>query len=353
MALTIDGPLPELAGNDDTSPRAGAGLVVSGAAADVYVERLVRAIRGARLNALFPPERALCAHLDFLPPSGCEELYSELCLAPQSGLPAARDVLRVKIDRDLAAEFLRSAARRPEPAAQGRMARRMAYYRRLAGTEVMPLNRMRVELRTHVPENNLALFRVVLDRFDMAACTFVRYTILLGQRDRFWRRPHVVVDDHELAAPTEAFRRIVGRLVSDEAELAMVLLSRLEGVEVEDVRRCRVGPLLMPGARVGGALEALLDARRTPELGDEPRWILCFPEDRAGVEVAEHASRDPLAQLYREAVDADARAIIDAKADELRYRVAKSRKFVCPRALCAPLATLCRELGAPSIVRGA
>jgi hypothetical protein len=351
MALTIDGPTPELSGDDDTSPRAR--LALSGATADAYVERLVRAIRGARLNALFPPAAALCAHLGFLPPSGCEEIYPELCLAPQSGLPSARDVLRVKIDRDLAAEFLHGAAMRPAPAPHGRMARRIAYYQRLSGAEVMPLNRMRVELRTHLPESDLALFRVVLDRFDMAACMFVRYTILLGQRDRFWRRPHVTLDEHDLAAPTEAFRRIVGRFVSDEAELAMVLLSRLEGIEVEDVRRCRVGPLLMPGARVGDALEALLEARRTPELGDEPRWILCVPEDRAGVDVAEHASRDPFAQLYREAVDADARAIIDAKADELRYRVAKSRKFVCPRALCAPLSTLCRELGAPSIVRGA
>jgi hypothetical protein len=286
-----------------------------------------------------------------LPPSGCEQLYPELGLAPQSGLPAARDILRVKIDRDLAAEFLRSAASRPAPTEQGRMARRVAYYQRLAGAEVMALNRMRVELRSHLPEENLARFRVVLDRFDMSACMFARYTILLGQRDRFWRQPHVVVNDRDLAAPTEGFRRIVGRLVADEAELALVLLSRLEGIEVEDVRRCRVGPLLMPGARVGESLEALLDVERTPEYGDEPRWILCFPEDRAGVDVAEHASHDPLAQLYREAVDASARAVIDAKADELAYRVAKSRKFVCPRRLRAPLAQLCRELGAPSIVR--
>ena len=47
-----------------------------------------------------------------------------------------------------------------------------------------------------------------------------------------------------------------------------------------------------------------------------------------------------------------ARELVDAKADQLGYRVAKSRKFVCPRPLKGALSQLCKDVGAPSIVRG-
>ena len=360
MALTIDASAAELQAAEDRSPGkrsgggtpASAGLSVEGAAADDYIELLTRAIRGGRLNALFPPSPVLRSHLSFLAPTANHGVYPRLTLSPQSGLPSARDIFRVKIDRDLAAGFLSDHAGRTAPSKDSRLGRKLAYYRDLSTVELMPLSRMRVELRRQVPEDNLALFRVIYDRFDIATCQFARYTILLGQRDRFWRKPHVIVDDADLAAPTESFRRIVGRFTADEAELAFVLLSKVDGIEVEDVRRARVGPLLLPGARIGGDLEALLSQQRTPELGESRRFILCLPEDRAGIEVAAHASGDPLARLYREAVGDDVRALIDAKADELDYRVSKQRKFVCSRNLQGALAHLCQSLGAPSIVRG-
>lgn len=357
MALTIELSPAEIEANQESaaaSPRSPAsqGLSLAGADADRYIDMLVRAIRGARLNAIFPPERPLCTHLSFLAPEHNGGVYPQLHLAPQSGLPGARDIFRVKIDGDLAADFLADVAERPAPAADSRLARKIPYYTRLASAQLMPLSRMSVELRQHIVAERQALFRVVYDRFDIASCQFARYTILLSQSDRFWRKPHVVVSDADLAAPTESFRRIVGRFTADEAELAFVLLSRVEGIAVEDVRRARVGPLLLPGARIGGPIEALLDREQTPEYGDEPRFILCLPEDRAGLEVAAHASGDPLARLYREAVGDDARALIDAKADELDYRVSKERKFVCSHGLRGPLSQLCRDLGAPSIVRG-
>lgn len=347
MALTIEGPTPERPTEAQTAIR---DIVLSGATADAYVDRLTRAIETARLNALFPPARALIAHLSFLGPRGSRGLYPELYLSPHTGLPNAREILRVKIDRDLAAEFLATASNRAVPETGSSMARRINYYAALGRTSVLAASRMSVDLRQQLPDQSLARFRVVFDRFDLAAGMFVRYTILLSQRDSFWGARHVVVDDADLAAPTEAFRRIVGRFTAHEAELAFVLLSKLDEIDVEDVRRCRVGPLLMPGVRtIGADLEKLLDPDGAPD--GEPPWILCFPEDRAGIDVAEHSSGDPLARLYREAVSEPARELVDAKADQLGYRVAKSRKFVCPAALRAPLARLCVELGAPSIVR--
>jgi hypothetical protein len=355
MALTIEGPLPrEGAGQEQQlAPGAAEGtLELTAELSDAYVERLDRAIRAARLNRLFPPERALRAHLGFLGRRGSSGVYDSLQVSLQNGLPTAREILRVKIDRDLAGEFLADAADRRPPPEGSPVARRIAYYRALSGCEVMPVNRVSVELRQQIPERNLALFRVVFDRFDLAMNHFVRYTMLLSQRDRFWRRRHVIVDDAELAAPTEGFRRTVSRFAAHDSELCFVLLSREERIAVEDVQRCRVGPLLLPGMRVGAELEALLDPERGPcaERGVPP-WILCFPQDRAGLEVAEHSGRDPLALLLRDAVSEEARDLVDAKADELGYRVAKSRKFICPAELHQPLTELCRRLGTPSIVR--
>jgi len=348
VALTIEervGERPE--------PEAG-DIVLAGATADAYVARLLGAVDAARLNGLFPPAAVLRNHISFLGPTGSAGVYTELRLSPANGLPTAREILRVKIDRDLAGDFLASAARQRAPEPGSAMARRIDYYGRLCRHEVLPVNRMVIDLRRQIPSQSRALFRVVLDRFDLAGGTFVRYTILLGQRDSFWRRTHVVVDDQDLAAPTEAFRRALSRFAAHEAELAFILLSGIDGIEVEDVRRCRVGPLLMPGVRgVGAALEALLDAARTPEAAAAPPWILCFPEDRAGVDVADDSNRDPLAGLYREALSDPARDMIDRVSDRLGYRVAKSRKFVCARPLVPRLADLCRQAGAPSVITGA
>jgi hypothetical protein len=315
--------------------------------ADVSVARVVRAVAAARLNSFFPPDACLRAHFGFLGGAGSHHLYPELHLAALNGLPTAREILRVKIDRDLAGPFLAEATGGRAPRADGRMARRVDYYRRLAASEVMPVHRMRVELRQQLPDRNRALFRVTFDRFDLAGNQFVRYTILLGQHDRFWRRRKLVVDDAELAAPTEGFRNTVARFAAHEAEVAFVLLSKVDGIEVEDVRRCRVGPLLLPGLPADPALAALLGADPV----EAAPWILCFPEDRAGIEVAANAGRDPLAPLLRDAVSEPSRELYDAMAARLGYRVAKSRKFVCPAPLAAPLDQLCRRVGAPSIIR--
>lgn len=351
MTLPIEEQIPD---RPEQAPARGPArsrdILLVGADADGYVERLVRAIDAARLNVLFPPVRRLVAHLSFLGPYGSRGVHPQLRVSRTTGLPTTREVLRVTIDRKLAADVVAGAAERRPPQPGSSLARRLDYYETLLAQDVMDTSHLAVDLRQHVPEAGLAKFRVVFDRFDLATGMFVRYTILLEQRHGIWDRRHVVIDDADLAAPTEHFRATVGRFTAHEAELAFVLLSQLEGIAVTDVRRCRVGPMLMPGVGAAGDhVEALMEAADT---GDTPPWILCFPEDRAGVEVAAHSSGDPLSRLYREAVSEQSRELVDAKADQLGYRVAKRRKFVCPHQLREPLARLCRDLGAPSIVRG-
>jgi hypothetical protein len=330
------------------SREAGEHVLLRDDLADAYVVRLQRAVQAARLNSFFPPPALLVDHLGFLGPAGSCGLHLGVRISTRNALPMPSEILRVKADRALAEGFLAGAETGPVADPASRVGRKIAYYRRLLATETMPVNEMTVELRQHLPEEGRGLFRVVLDRLDLSGNQFVRYTILLGQRDQRWRRGQVQIDA-ELEEPTEAFRRVVARLAAHEAEVAFIMLSRLEGIEVEDVRRCRIGPLLVPGARLDGPLAALLDPRRG---GGWPPWILCFPEDRAGAEVIEHAGQDPLAPLMREVMSEAARRLLDATSAQLGYRVAKIRKFVCSPELVEPLAQLCRELGAPSIVRG-
>lgn len=339
MALTFDGPTPD-------QPHAGDGdLMLQGERADSHVADLRHAVAAARLNALFPPGRRLLAHLGFLGPTGSGGLYPELRLSRASGLPSTFDVLRVNLDHGLAREFgaqLGPAHEKTPDTAP--VVRRVAYYQRLRATEVMPLNRMEVDLRQQLPDERLALFRVVLDRFDLRRGQFVRYTLLLGQRHRFWRRRHMTVDDTDLVDTTARFRRTVGLLSFHGAAQAFCMLSDTDQLEVEDVHRCRVGPALMHGADVIAPLAALLDPHHGPCSGEPAPLVLCLPEDRASVELAADSGLD-LPALLR------GRDAPPAEPGRRRYHVARSCKLVCPPPLVKPLSRLCRDLGAPCVVR--
>ena len=344
MALTFQGPLP-------SQPQQGAtDLLLRGEHSDAYVEALRHALAAARLNALFPPSRRLLAHAAFLGARGSEGLYPELRLSRTSGLPSAFDVLRVNVDHGLAREFLEKLGpaheRTPDTAA---VARRLAYYQRLRQREVMPLNRMEVDLRQQLPQERAALFRIVLDRYDMRRSQFVRYTILLGQGHRFWRRRHITVDDSDLVAATEEFRRTVGLLSFHGARQSFQMLAQVDQLKVEDVRRCRVGPVFLPGMDLDGPLAALLDRASGPCAGGPTPLVLCLPEDRASVELAIDSGRD-LPPLLR-GDGGEERAGQEDHHVAPGYHVTHSCKLVCPPPLVEPLQQLCRELGAPSIVR--
>ncbi|HTM22331.1 MAG TPA: hypothetical protein VL172_17545, partial [Kofleriaceae bacterium] len=171
MALLIEEPVAE------ERPEPGAGdLILAGGTADAYVARLLRAVDAARLNALYPPAVALRNHLSFLGPAGSSGVHGELRLSPATGLPTGREVLRVKIDRELAPGFLAEAAERRAPEPGSALQRRLDYYARLCRCDVMPVNRIAVDLRRQLPAEGKAEFRVVLDRFDLAGGLFARYT---------------------------------------------------------------------------------------------------------------------------------------------------------------------------------
>ena len=343
MALTIEGPAPrqpQQAGTTD--------LVLRGASADNYVDALRHGIAAARLNAHYPAGRLLLAHMGYLGGQGSEGLYADLRLSRKNGLPSAFDVLRVNVDHGLAQRFSGQLGRGRQEVSHGpRLERRIRYYQRLLRQGLMPLNRMQVDLRQQLPDQRLALFRVVLDRFDLRRNQFVRYTLLLGQRDRFWRRRKLKIDDADLVAATEEFRGLVGLLSFHAAPQAYEMLDAHQQLEVEDVRRCRVGPMILPGMESSRPLASLLEASAASGDGGLTPFVLCCPEDRASDQLARDAGRDLPALLLNRDVG-QARASSEAQRS---YRVVHSCKLVCRPAAQRPLQRLCQQLGAPSIVR--
>jgi len=324
-----------------------------GGDAERYLSRLVSLISAARLNKFFPDPAHLRNLYAAMRPSLSRGLYPELALSPSNGLPAERAVSRVQADAQLAGKYLRenpretllAAAERTDLDAARRMVDRRDYYATLAEAPPCPAVNLQLALRRVDPETQTAHFTVMFDRYDLSESLFVRYTILLRQTANRWTRQQVELVGDDLAF-TENFRNAISRFTSDEAEFAFLLLSDLPRVAVEDVIRGRVGPLWTRGAEMPNDFAALFE--QFPEAA-----VLHFPMDRAGRNVPREGRSDPLATLYREFLDEETRAPVDARARALTYKVWKERKFAATADISRPLQELLKGRGTPCVVRAA
>ena len=281
---------------------------LAGAAADGYVAVLRQLLAVARPGVHYPDARRLDAHLSFLGPAGSRGVHEALELDAATGLPTLGELLRVRADRDLADGFLREHG--------DRLPAKAAYYRALAGVEVLPTSAVLVRLRRR--ERQRARFEVVHDRIEADGARLVRTTVQLEQRGV----KHVGLERGDLSAPTETFRRVVERWAGVDAELAFLLLAELPGVRVDEVVRGEIGPLSFAGVDAPPLLAPVF--ARIPGA-----FVLHLALERAGVEVAEDRCRDPFARLYRDALGPEARAQVDARRLALGYHVAKERRLVC------------------------
>jgi hypothetical protein len=262
----------------------------------------------ARPGTHYPDARRLAAHLARLGPAGSHGVHGSLEVAPGSGLPTVRQLLRVQAERQAALESRAAGDRWP--------AARRAYYEELAAHEVLAPSSVEVRLRRR--EGRAAFLEVVHDRIDAASGCFLRFTVHLRQKGARAAR----LDDDDLAAPRRRFLTLLERHAGADAELALLLLSDLDGVEVEDVVRGQVGPLTFAGTECPALLAPVLEA--VPGA-----FVLHLALERAGREVAEDRGRDPFARMYRDTLGADARAAVEEKRAALGYRVAKERRLVC------------------------
>jgi hypothetical protein len=300
--------------------------------ADGYVAILLHLLRVARPGAHYPDARRLAAHVARLGPAGSHGVHRTLDVDPVSGLPTLRHLLRVHAEREVA--LAARAAGEPWPAA------RRAHYAALAADEVVPPSRVDVRLRRR--EGRTSFLEVVHDRIDGASGCFVRFTVHLRQaRSRVAR-----VTEDDTTEPTERFVALMERHAGADAELALLLLSDVAGVRVEEVVRGQIGPLSFDGAEVPPLL--------APVIGSVPgAFVLHLVLDRAGADVADDHCRDPLSRLYRDTLGGAARAAVEEKRRGLGYHVARDRRLVCtPGTEPALRATLARA-GAKVVVRSA
>lgn len=283
-----------------------------------YAADAARLILAGRLNKSYPDPYVCADYLERLAVAVSEGVYAGR-VDPVSGLPAYQDLIAVQVDHDLAARFVAGAEVR---LAAGRsltekVERKAAYYRRLSGKRIEPLNRLEVRLRRVDRAARRGSFEVVVDRFDPGDAVFERKTLLLDQTAAVWGEDFLARSG-DYSKPTRAFRMVLERLTAGESELTFLLLSKIPGVAVEEITRGRVGPLWSPWAPAPAGWTR----------GGRGGLVLHLPHDRASIHLDADRDDDPFAGLYREFLSAATRPIVEDASRRLGYRTHKDRKFV-------------------------
>lgn len=320
--------------------------------AENYINTLIKLIEGGRINKFFPDSACLINLLSFLKPSLNYNLYSDILINPYTGFVAEKDITRVAADWQLSRKTLQGESLaqleqkykdNPTPVNERRI-RTYKYHRDLSQKPILPLINIDTKLRSLDTEKYIAYFNIVLDRYDLAASLFVRYTIVAGQEDPAWQMSQVVLEKDELKY-TKGFRNLISKYCTNESEFAFILLNDLKNVVVEEVQRCRIGPLYFKGVKLPEGMEPLFE--KYPDA-----FVLSFPTDRTSIYIKEDKNDDPLAVMYRDSLDLDAKTLRDRKADLIGYHVYKERKFACSRNMLSDFRKFLKEKNARCVVYG-
>lgn len=304
----------------------GYKIVLREADADTYLEFLRKLIRGGKLNQFFPNPTGMDNLYRLMSPSGNLGIDPMIRLNPRCNMPSEPDIGRVLADKEAAARFLQRndtaevASRTDE--ASAKLHRRIAYLRDVHKSDLPKRFSMDLKLRRIDPLSKTASFYAIFERYDPGEGVFTRYTISLAHQHTRWSKNQIELQGDDLQA-TEAFRNVISRYSSDEAEFAFILLSEVPSIKVEEVVRGRVGPLWFKEA------ETVPDEIRTLLEQNPGNFIMNFPLERVVVQpnAKEDLLTDPFARLYRFSVTGEAQRVAMEKAEKLGYRVFKERKF--------------------------
>lgn len=328
-------------------------LRLEGETGEEYLSTARALLAAGRLNNFFPTPAQVDSLFHHLSPLRWKSFHSSFEVSHKNGMPSSHDTTRVLSDARLSEAVLGESSRetlvaeleQTRSAAAERRLLRHDYHRSLIEMPPPQSFSMQLALRKVDPTTQTAYFTVTLDRFDIAENSFVRYTILLSQIGNRWKRQQVDLSGDDLLY-TENFRNVISRFASDEAEFAFVLLSDLTSIEVEQVMRCRIGPMYFRGIAMPDDFQALFEQH--PEA-----VVLHFPLDHAGRSdtLPKTASGDPLSPLYRDVLQGGAREAFEQKVEALDYKVWKERRFACTVDAQNSLQALLQQRGAPSVIR--
>lgn len=305
------------------------GTRLAGQDLDGYCALLAGLVQAGRLGSAYPDPFVCSAYITSLGATMRAGVYGSVCLEA-TGLPSFMDALSVKIDQDLAKDFIAAQECRlaEGKALAPRAAAKLAFLRRLLGAELKPLNRLEVRLRRVDRARSSAFFEVVYDAYPLSSPQFTRYRVSLEQRDTAWGSAFLERSG-DYSAPTGDFRARLERCAQDESELLFLILGGIEGVRVEEITRARIGPFWSrytgwPRGWAGGGEGA----------------VLHFPLDRASVELKADTNNDPFEGMYRDFLSGGAKDLVQERVARLGYRVQKDRKFAC----AGPAAAALRKL---------
>lgn len=358
--MTFDTPAPQY-DELDPSPaaqRPGEGKpnfqrdpikVLSGEHAETYCKLVEGLIRGGKPNNSFPSGRGVANLVYLLRPSTNRGLSNDVRVNLKNGLPSEPDIGRVIADKDICEKVLRShdlaSVRSRTDEASMPLVHRLDYYLDVQKRELPERFRLDLKLKRIDEKAQTADFIAVFERFDPGEGVFTHYNIHLRHQSDRWTKPQVELKGDDLKV-TEAFRNVISRYSSDEAEFAFILLSDVPGITVEEVSRGRIGPLWMAGVPAPPAIEDLLKKHPGNVILNFPYEKVFVPE----VEGKEDDNRDPFARLYRTSLGQENKQLADARAEKLGYIVHKERKFACSKPILNPLRDLCKELGKPCVI---
>lgn len=303
-------------------------MLLDPTAARPYLDQAAKLLRATRLNHQWPDARRAATHLIAL----ADPVHPEPVKISAHGLPVHAHWQRVASDATIAADGLsRMGARaalvqrveRRGLAIDRLQLARFDYYTALVRAPVLDLDA--VDVRVRRTAGDTAWLRLVLDKL-MADGRCVRVTVDVAQRGA-----GLVRLDADLAEPTAGLRGLVFRSASLTADLIWVALADQPAFEVERVVKGTLGPL------------------RTPAVGWHPDWaewpdggVLDCVLEMAALDLAQDDHRDPIEPPR--AQSAAARAVFG-------YHMTHERRFVCSKALRAPLTAWCRDQGARCVVR--
>ncbi|MFV8749289.1 hypothetical protein ACNOYE_01930 [Nannocystaceae bacterium ST9] len=333
-----------------------------------YLDRLVEALRAARLNNAFPDRRRLQGSLETMQKAMKAKLYEQVYVDARAGMPNMASFTRVVTDHEVSGgslERMNDAAhyeqRRDEAEVYARLLDKRRYYESLVGQPYAPLDEHRVQLRRHDPASGTAEFRIDLTKLD-ATGVYVRINIELTQVAGAWRRKVIDLDaDGESAAASEAFHATVYRNASFDAEHLFIHMHDIEGVSVDRVQRGVVGPVLFslptPEGVVVPAEPELASKlmghawRRWLETGSAaPELLMSFQSDIAARDVREEKSNDPLEPLLSTRIQDGERARYEHTRQRFPFKVFKDRKFVATPGLEGLARAVCEAAGTKNLV---
>ncbi|MBU1240728.1 hypothetical protein KKF84_05090 [Myxococcota bacterium] len=276
-----------------------------------YLERLGNLVAGVDCSRYYPSMSAFTGALHLWEPCLDPFVNRSLQLDEVSDLPAESAYTRL-------ANELKLFQRERNGGICSLRKLRSPYYALLEQTPFPRLFSLDLHFRGFSQSPNSARFRAVLDRFDLSEGVLVRYTIDFVHEDSLWQ-PSLVRLGEGVSRVSRILRNALSTSCQDEAELAVIILSRLPGITVQQLIRGRLGPLWRQGKPMASPfLEILSEVEGT--------LLLHLPLDGIFTDLKDDCNLDPMANLYRNTLSEESSLTMEKMAQNLGYRVLKERR---------------------------